>query len=63
LDRGRREFVQWFFRKDVTDAHLYDMVLNVGQLGPTAAADLIVEAHRRRRGRAADSAASRQPDR
>jgi cytidylate kinase len=49
LDRGRREFVQWFSGKDVADPQLYDMVLNVGRLGPAAVADLIVAAHRQRR--------------
>ena len=44
LDRQRRDFVQQFFRRDINDPHLYDLVVNVERLGPEAAADLIVDA-------------------
>ena len=43
-DRGRREFVSRFFRRDVADPHLYDLVINVEFLGPEAAAEEIVAA-------------------
>ncbi len=46
-DCGRREFIQRFFRHDVNDPHLYDLVLNVEQLGPTGAAEHIIHAVRR----------------
>jgi cytidylate kinase len=48
IDSGRREFVQHFFHRDPNDPHLYDLVLRADQLGVELAADLIVEAHRRR---------------
>lgn len=47
IDRGRRAFVQHFFRHDPDDPHLYDLVIRVDQLGVEAAADLIVAAHQR----------------
>lgn len=47
-DRGRREFVERFFRHDVTDPHLYDMVVNVDHIGPAIAAQWIVTAYRQR---------------
>ncbi len=46
-DRGRHEFIERFFRRDVNDPHLYDLVLNVGRLGPAGAADQILHAVRR----------------
>ena len=45
-DRGRREFVQRFFRQDINDPHLYDLVINVERLGPAGAAEQIVHAVR-----------------
>ncbi len=44
VDHGRKEFVEKFFRHDITDPRLYDLVLYVDQLGPAMVADLIVEA-------------------
>jgi cytidylate kinase len=44
VDHGRKEFVEKFFRRDVTDPRLYDLVLDVDHLGPAMVADLIVEA-------------------
>jgi len=44
LDRGRREFVSRFFRRDVADPHLYDLVINVEYLGPEAAVEQILAA-------------------
>lgn len=43
-DRGRREFVQRFFRRDIDDAHLYDAVLNVERFGLEATARYILAA-------------------
>jgi len=45
LDRGRHEFAERFFRRDITDPHLYDLVINVERFGPTTAAEQIVEAY------------------
>jgi cytidylate kinase len=44
IDQGRRDFVLRYFRHDVADPHLYDLVLNVADFGPQAAAELIVDA-------------------
>jgi len=46
VDRGRRDFVQRFFHRDVADPHQYDLVVNVEHLGPLAAAELIAQACR-----------------
>ena len=43
-DRGRRESIQRFFRQDINDPHLYDLVINVERFGPDGAADQIVHA-------------------
>ena len=45
-DRGRREFIQRFFRQDINDPHLYDLVINVERFGPAGAAEQIVHAVR-----------------
>jgi cytidylate kinase len=47
VDRGRREFVQRFFHRRIDDPHVYDLVINVGRLGPVAAAEKIVAAYLR----------------
>jgi cytidylate kinase len=47
VDRGRREFVQQYFRRDADDPHLYDLVLRTDQLGVELAADLVVVAQQR----------------
>lgn len=44
-DRGRREFVRRYFHHDVTDPHLYDLVINVAQVGAHGAAAVIVAAY------------------
>jgi cytidylate kinase len=44
LDAGRREFVQRFFRRDVTDPHHYDLVINAERCGQQAAVEEIVAA-------------------
>ena len=51
LDHGRRDFVRRFFHHDVSDPHLYDMVLQVDRLGPAGAAEMIVTAYRNTRKR------------
>ncbi len=43
-EAGRREFVERFFHHDVSDPHLYDMILNSHTLGLEAAADIIANA-------------------
>jgi hypothetical protein len=43
-DKGRHEFVQRFFHHDITDPHLYDMVINTEGLGLEGSAEEIVAA-------------------
>jgi hypothetical protein len=47
-DQGRLAFGRRFFQHDVTDPHLYDLVVNTGRLGTEAAAELILAAMKRR---------------
>ena len=42
LDRGRGEFVRYFFHQEVDDPHIYDMVINVEQFGVEKTAELII---------------------
>jgi cytidylate kinase len=44
LDQGRREFVHRFFHHDITDPHLYDLVINTEGLGIECAAEEIIAA-------------------
>jgi cytidylate kinase len=44
VDSGRRDFAERFFHHDITDPHLYDMVINVERSGTTKAVDEIVAA-------------------
>ncbi len=44
LDNGRREFAMRFFHHDITDPHLYDMVLNVERCGKAEAVREILAA-------------------
>lgn len=46
VDRGRREFVLEWFNRDITDPHLFDLVIQVDRLGPAGAADAIIAAYR-----------------
>ena len=46
-DRGRCDFNRRFFRRDINDPHLFDLVINVGQFGPPEAAEQIAYAARR----------------
>jgi cytidylate kinase len=41
-DEGRREFIERFFRRDIHDPHLYDLLVNVEHLGLDGAVELIV---------------------
>jgi cytidylate kinase len=43
-DRGRRDFVQRFFHHDLSDPHLYDLIINTEKFGTQGAAELIVAA-------------------
>jgi hypothetical protein len=45
VDRGRRQFVEQFFHRDIDDPHLYDLVINVARRGPAATAEQIVNAY------------------
>jgi cytidylate kinase len=46
-DQDRHDFVARYFRRDNRDPCLYDMVINVANHGPDAAANVIVELCRR----------------
>jgi cytidylate kinase len=41
-DEGRREFVERFFHRDITDPHLYDVVINVERCGKAKAVQEIL---------------------
>ncbi|MGO9115152.1 MAG: AAA family ATPase, partial [Thermoguttaceae bacterium] len=43
-DRGRRSFNRRFFHQDISDPHLFDLVINVAQFGPAEAAEQIARA-------------------
>ena len=44
VDEGRRQFVEQFFHHDVTDPHLYDLVINVERCGKAGAVEQILTA-------------------
>jgi hypothetical protein len=44
IDSGRREFVERFFHRDITDPHLYDLVINVERCGKAGAVQDILAA-------------------
>lgn len=50
VDAERRTFVQRFFRRDLRDPHLYDLVVNTEHVTLDDAADLIVREYFRRFG-------------
>jgi cytidylate kinase len=50
-DRERRDFVPKNFRRDVTDPHLYDLIVNLEYFDIEWAVDLIVRSVQRRFGR------------
>jgi cytidylate kinase len=45
-DRGRRDFVERFFHHDLSDPHLYDLVMNTEKFGTLGAAEQIAAAAR-----------------
>ena len=45
-DRGRRDFIRRYFNRDVADPLLYDLIVNVEQLGTQGAASVILQAFR-----------------
>jgi cytidylate kinase len=45
IDTGRREFVERFYRRDITDPHHYDMVINVERSGREGAIQEILAAY------------------
>jgi cytidylate kinase len=49
-DRGRREFIERFFRHDIADPRLYDLVVNVAHFGLAGAAELILAGLRQQAG-------------
>lgn len=49
-DQGRRELIQRYFRRDVADPSLYDLVINLQHLDHERAAELIVDQYHRRFG-------------
>ena len=55
-DEGRREFVRRFFHHDITDPHLYDLVVNVDRIGPRAPSEVIAAAFQRWHPHAAEAA-------
>jgi cytidylate kinase len=46
-DRGRAQFVERYFHRDVADPHLYDLVINLAYVSYDDAVDLMVERCRR----------------
>lgn len=48
-DNARAQFIQRYFRHDVADPHLYDLVINLEHLTRNDAVDLIVSECKRRR--------------
>jgi hypothetical protein len=47
-DKGRREFGRRFFHHDITDPHLYDLVLNTERFGIEGTAEIILAAMAKR---------------
>jgi hypothetical protein len=47
-DEGRQQFVDRYFHHDITDPHLYDLVINLARISMDDAVDLVVEQSRRR---------------
>jgi cytidylate kinase len=47
-DRGRHNFVKRYFHHDISDPHLYDLVINLARVEPEEAVELIIHnCHRR----------------
>jgi cytidylate kinase len=47
-DRERRDFIREHFDRDVTDPHLYDLVINLAHFDRSTAAELIIHACKKR---------------
>jgi cytidylate kinase len=43
-DRERHDFVRRYFRREVADPHLYDLVVNVDRIGPAGVVQMIIAA-------------------
>jgi cytidylate kinase len=61
-ERQRLEFVKRYFRKDSTDPHDYDLVLNMSRLSVDDAAELLIQMLQRFEGRAAVLERKPQPE-
>jgi cytidylate kinase len=48
IDEERREFIRRYFHHDVSDPHLYDLVINLEHIPLSKATDLIVQQCRQR---------------
>jgi hypothetical protein len=44
IDAGRREFVRRYFHHDITDPHIFDLVINSQRLGIEGAAETLIAA-------------------
>jgi cytidylate kinase len=55
VDRGRRDFVMRFFHHDITDPHLYDLVIQADRFGVDGASEAVVAAYRKARGAPAEA--------
>ena len=55
-DEARRDFVQRFFHHDLTDPHLFDLVINVERCGQDGAVNLVLAAPSGRMAPSAQSA-------
>jgi cytidylate kinase len=49
-DRERAQFISRYFHHDVSDPHLYDLVVNLGHISRDNAVTLIAEQCRRKEG-------------
>jgi hypothetical protein len=58
-DKGRAEFVHRYFHRDVTDPHLYDLVVNLEHMSRQSAIELIVSQAERHQQRLAAEASGR----
>lgn len=54
IETGRRDFCKRYFHQDIHDPHAFDLVLNVGRIGPEVAAETIVDVFGTWRGSARD---------
>ena len=61
MDAERADFVRYHFRRDVTDAADYDLVVNAGTFPLDALADLVLAAYEARVGRRPEPAVAAHP--